>query len=65
VTYAPTPSTNSTQSLFRIVFCLTYLPIKFEHVAPGAPVVLNAGPLLPADETKIIPCFSTASLNNS
>ena len=41
------------------------LPIMFVHVAPGAPVVLNAGPLFPADETKIIPYFSTASLNSS
>ncbi len=44
---------------------ITYLPIRFVHVAPGAPVVLNAGPLLPADETNTIPCLSTASLNNS
>jgi hypothetical protein len=44
---------------------IAYLPIRFVHVAPGAPVVLNAGPLFPADETNMIPCFSTASLNNS
>ena len=39
--------------------------MRFVHVAPGAPVVLRAGPLFPADDTNIIPCFSTASLNKS
>lgn len=39
--------------------------MRFVQVAPGAPTVLNAGPLLPADETNIIPCFSTASLHSS
>jgi hypothetical protein len=39
--------------------------MRFVQVAPGAPTVLIAGPLLPADETKMIPCFSTASLNIS
>lgn len=63
VTYPPTPSTNSFHFIsFR--FNSKILPIKLEHVAPGAPVVDKAGPLFPADETNIIPCFSTTSLNN-
>lgn len=36
-------------------------PITDEATPPGAPTVDNAGPLLPALETKIIPCLSTIS----
>jgi hypothetical protein len=38
--------------------------MRFEHVAPDAPVIDKAGPLFPVDETNIIPCFFPTSLNN-
>ena len=41
------------------------VPIIAEVVPPGAPTVDKAGPLLPADETKMTPCLLTASDNIS
>ena len=40
------------------------LPMRADEVPPGAPTVVSAGPLLPAEHKKIIPClFTTSSAN--
>jgi hypothetical protein len=57
----PYPPTPSQQNIRR---SKSFLPMGFEHVALDAPVVDKARPLFPADETNIIPCFSTISVNN-
>mmetsp|Transcript_12972 Transcript_12972/g.36483 ORF Transcript_12972/g.36483 Transcript_12972/m.36483 type:complete len:273 (-) Transcript_12972:619-1437(-) len=42
----------------------TYAPTEMmaEVVPPGAPTVLRAGPLLPAEDTKMMPCLLTTSV---